>query len=297
MSAPQAYWRDDFVPLSEVLLPISDAGFVFGATVTDLCRTFRHELYRLDDHLARLQASCTLAAVPLDYSATELKAIATELAARNAQLLQRDQELILVLFATPGEVGPLADPAQGNRPSFCAYTYPLPFERYRALVRDGAKLKTPSIRQVPADVLPPQIKQRSRLHWWRAEMEAGPGRSALMLNADGFVTETSTANFLITMNGHILCPRRECVLHGVSLQVVQELCGELGICFGETDLTLADCLAAEEALVTSTPFCVAPVQQLNERQFKVPGPIYQRLVTAWSQRVGLDIRRQFVEPR
>ena len=44
---------------------------------------------------------------------------------------------------------------------------------------------------------------------------------------------------------------------------MEELCYELGIPFREAELTVADCLKAEEAFITSTPYCMAPVRQLG----------------------------------
>ena len=41
MPEPQVFLNGQFLPLSEARLSWHDAGFVFGATVTDLCRTFR----------------------------------------------------------------------------------------------------------------------------------------------------------------------------------------------------------------------------------------------------------------
>ena len=43
----------NLVPASQAHLAIFDAGIVLGATVTEMTRTFRHEPYRLDDHLDR----------------------------------------------------------------------------------------------------------------------------------------------------------------------------------------------------------------------------------------------------
>jgi branched-subunit amino acid aminotransferase/4-amino-4-deoxychorismate lyase len=55
MTTPLAYLNGDFRPQNEAQLPLHDAGFVWGATVTDLCRTFRHRLFRLADHLDRFR--------------------------------------------------------------------------------------------------------------------------------------------------------------------------------------------------------------------------------------------------
>src|SRR5438105_11192385 len=101
---PLAYLNGQFLDQDQARLPLHDAGFVLGATVTDLCRTFRHRPFRLADHLARFRASCRSARVPLLPSDAELAGHAERLVAHNAALLSPDQDLALVLFATPGPV-------------------------------------------------------------------------------------------------------------------------------------------------------------------------------------------------
>src|SRR5438067_867239 len=105
MSEPLAYLEGRFIPQSALRLPLHDAGFVFGATVTDLCRTFHHRLFRLSDHLTRFRRSCQAAHVPQPVPDTELAAIAERLVTHNAALLKPDEDLALVLLATPGPIG------------------------------------------------------------------------------------------------------------------------------------------------------------------------------------------------
>src|SRR6266404_652991 len=105
MTEPLAFMYGRLLPQSEASLALNDAGFVFGATVSDLCRTFRHRLYRWDDHLARFRHSCEAAYLGLTLSDEEMTRPAHELVAHNAGLIDANHDLALVLFATPGPVG------------------------------------------------------------------------------------------------------------------------------------------------------------------------------------------------
>jgi branched-chain amino acid aminotransferase len=300
MSEPLAYFNGQFLQQSDALLPLHDAGFVFGATVTDLCRTFRHQLYRWPDHLARFRQSCKAVQIEVSLSDGELTRVADQLANHNTSLLAVEQDLALVLFATPGPVGYYAGLPGGigdAPPTFGMHTFPLPFVRYRRLFQEGAHLVTPSTRHVPAECVDRRIKHRSRLHWWLAEREVArqeAGAIALLLDADGHVTETAGANFLIVRSGTVLSPPADAILGGISLQVVRELCAELGISMEEQRLTLADCLAADEAFLTCTSFCMAGVSRFNGTPLLWPGPVFQRLLARWSASVGVDIRGQIV---
>jgi branched-chain amino acid aminotransferase len=300
MTVPLAWLGGAFVPQTEARLPLHDAGFVWGATVTDLLRTFGHRPYRLADHLARFRRSCSLACVPQPFPDDELAAVVSRLVAHNAGLIAPDADLAVVLFATPGPVGYYlgeeGGPGDGT-PTVGAHTFPLPFRRYERLFREGARLAIPAVRHVPRECINPNVKQRSRLHWWLAEQEVRrnrPGASALLCDLDGFVTETAGANFLIVRDGVMLSPPGEAILPGISLLTVRELCAELGIAFAERRLTPEECRSAEEAMLTSTPYCLAGVRGIDGKELPWPGPVFQRLLKAWGERVGRDIAGQIL---
>jgi branched-subunit amino acid aminotransferase/4-amino-4-deoxychorismate lyase len=304
MSAePLAYLNGQFLPQSQARLPLHDAGFVLGATVTDLCRTFAHRPYRLPDHLARFRASCAAALVPQPLADADLTRLAEQLLAHNAPLIAPEEELALVLFATPGPVGYYLGEPGGpgdGPPTIGLHTFPLPFARYRSLFQHGARLIIPPTRHVPASSVDPRIKQRSRLHWWLAERQARsirPGTTALLLDDTGHVTETAASNFLLVQDGAVVSPPRSSILNGVSLLVVEELCRGLAIPFVERSIAPADCRRASEALLSSTPYCVAGVAEIDGQPIPWPGPVFRRLLDAWSGAVGVDIARQILSSR
>src|ERR1700722_12232028 len=105
MPEPLAYLDGHFIPANQAALPLHNAGFVMGATVTDLCRTVRHELYRWADHLVRFGRSCQAVRIEPAVAANEMARLAHELVAHNVSFLQPEEDLALVLFATPGPIG------------------------------------------------------------------------------------------------------------------------------------------------------------------------------------------------
>ena len=76
--------------------------------------------------------------------------------------------------------------------------------------------------------------------------------------------------------------------------MTRELCERLGIGFVERPLTVADCFAADEAMLTSTPYGLAPVRQIDSQTLAAPGPITSRLLSAWNETAGLEISRQIL---
>jgi branched-chain amino acid aminotransferase len=296
MPEPLAYLDGHFIPANQAVLPLHNAGFVMGATVTDLCRTVHHKLYRWDDHLARFGRSCQAVRIELAVIENELTRLSQELVAHNAILLRPEEELALVLFATPGPIGYYAGLEGGvgdAPPTFGMHTFPLPLASYRPLFREGAHLAVPAIRQVPGVCVDHRIKQRSRLHWWLANREVRdthPGASAVLLDEYGCLTETAAANLLIVLDGVVYSPPPETILGGISLLTVQELCCDLGIAFVQRPLTLDDAAKADEMMLASTSWCLCGVSRFNDAPVLWPGPVFERLLAAWSQRIGLDIR-------
>jgi branched-chain amino acid aminotransferase len=283
-------------------LPLHDAGFVMGATVTDLCRTFKHKLYRWPDHLERFLDNCGRTHLDLPVDAAGLMQHAEELVRHNSSLVPDTVELALVVFATPGPVAYYLgeEGGLGDGPvTLGMHTYPLPFVRYRRWLEQGAALVVPSIRQLPRDCVDPAIKMRSRMHWWLADREAqrlDPGSAALLLDKDDCITETAAANVLLVQEGTVLSPPHERILEGISRRVVIELCGRLGIPFAERQLLVEDLENAAEILLTNTSYCLAGVSRCQGKPVPWPGPVLSELMKAWNQEVGLDIHAQILGP-
>jgi len=286
VSVRLVYLDGQFLPEHEARLSLHDAGFVWGATATDRVRTYGRKLFRLADHIKRFRKSCQLCYIPQPIPDDELTRLSEHLVEHNGGLIPPDDELVLIMFATPGE----------RSPTLGLMVEPLDVERYQALIELGARLVTPPTRQLPKECIRPQAKVRSRLHWWIAEREAreiDPESSALLQNVDFEVTETATANFLIVRGGMVMSPLRSSILNGISLDYVQKLCAQLGIPFAEAPISVDQCLEAREAILTSTSFGICGVSSINRRPIPWPGGILRRLHAAWSESVGVDIWRDF----
>ncbi len=303
MPEPLVYLNRNLVPASQAHLAIFDAGIVLGATVTEMTRTFRHEPYRLDDHLDRLFRSLKYTRMDIGMTQAELTAVSRELVANNSRLVERDDELGLIHFVTAGEFPVYAGSAgraARTTPTVCAHTFPMPFELWAPKLDTGVHLVTPSIRHVPPQCYDPKMKYRSRMHYYLADKEAqlvDPDASALLLDLAGNVTETSGANFLIVERGTIVSPTLVNTLPGISRATVVELAKKLEIPFIERDIQVHSVINADEAFTASTPYCLMPVTKINGVPIGDgrPGPLWRRLLAAWSELVRVDIERQIRE--
>ena len=303
MNAPLAYFGGRFLPFHEAGLPLHDAGFVSGATVVDNARTYSRKLFRWADHLARFRRDCGTCFVPLEATDAELTEAAEVLVANNAQLLPASGELHLVTFATPGPLGFYAGDSANGPATLGMVTYPLPVARYRPFFTDGATLAVAGQAAPRTDaILPPTVKHRSRMYWHVADHKArelARSPDALAVSVEnGALTETSIANLLAVVDGAVVSPPREEVLDGISLKVTRELCTELGLAFCEEPIRLSDLARVEELMLTGTGFGIASVSAVHSHGGESlcipwPGPVYRKLLAAWSDLTGVDIAKQF----
>jgi branched-chain amino acid aminotransferase len=296
-----AYLNGKFIDAPELVVPVYDTGFVLGVTVAEQVRTFRGRLFRLESHLRRLSHSLRVIDVEPGIDLDQLAEAARELAARNHALLDPEDDLGLSIFVTPGPYSTMAESARrdGRRgPMVCMHTYALAFHLWVGNYQRGQSLAVSSVRQVPPDCWPPELKCRSRMHYYLADLQARrmqPSARALLLDHDDHVLEASTANIIIFRRGEgIISPPQEKILPGISVGVIGALAEQLGVGFHHRDLTVEDVRQADEVMLCSTSPCVWPVTELDGQPIGhgKQGEICHRLLAAWSELAGLDIVAQ-----
>lgn len=299
MNEPIAYLNGQLIPVSQAALSVFDLGVVAGAAATEMVRTFRHQLFLLDQHLDRLEHSLNRLRIDPKIPRADLNALCQRIASDNCRLLHPDHDLGLVVFVTAGQnltyLG-RAEIARARTPTVCIHTFPLPFELWADKYSSGLHLVTTTIKSIPDDVLDASIKHRNRLHWHLAEIEAkqtDPAAMALLTDQDGYLTEAAAGNLCVVEGATILTPERH-VLRGVSRDHLAELAPRLGLTMAYTRLTVEDLARSTEALLTSTPPCLLPVTRFNGQEIGSgrPGPVFQKLLSAWSDEVGLNIAEQ-----
>jgi branched-subunit amino acid aminotransferase/4-amino-4-deoxychorismate lyase len=291
-----AYLDGRLIPASQLALPVFDAGVVLGASVTEMLRTFNHRIYRLEEHLARLAEGLRLTSIHAEPSVGDLGRQALDLVGQNGPLLSQSDELGINIFVTAGHVATYRRMSQAVRKASTAivHTFPLDYSLYAPRMRKGARLVTVSVHQLPDACIPPSLKCRSRMHYWLAEREARRTDAEaipLLLDFDGHVRETPTANLLIIKGRDLISPPVASILPGVSRAVAIKLGSSFGLGYLEQDLFPEDVAKADEAILTSTPYCAMSVVAIDGRPIGrgIPGPVYETMMRAWSQEVGVDI--------
>lgn len=293
----QAYLNGRWIPQSELVVPFDDTGFVLGATVTEQLRTFAGKLFCLAEHLERLYRSLAIIDLETGMTPAEIAQLAEEIVAKNYPLLSSGEDLGLGIFITPGPYATISG-KRGGEPTICLYTYKLPFHFWAAKFEAGESIVISDVEQISARTWPPELKCRSRMHYYLADRHAtktDPGSRAILLDRDGFVSEATTANVVMYLpESGLISPPVDKILPGISLSVLRDLAQEHGLPFTHRDILPAELNSAEEVFLCSTSICMLPVVRCNGQAIGAgqPGPIYRKLLAAWSQRVGVDVAGQ-----
>ena len=291
-----AYVNGEIVPESQALISIHDRGFLQGYSVFDTTRTFKHKIFKLDEHLNRFYNSLKYARLDPGMDISQMAQITMQVLETNLPLIGDDDDYWVTQRVSRGISGP-----EGVKPTIIVESVPLPFAARAKYYKDGMPVVIPSVRRTPPEVLSPRAKIQNYANLVQAEFEVkdkNPDGWPILLDMNGNLCEGPGSNFFIVKNGAVVTPREQFVLAGISRATTIELAQELGIETREEDIDLYDAYTADESFVTSTSFCICPVSSINGSPVgdlnTVPGPVTSRLLDAYSGLVGIDIQGQYL---
>lgn len=295
------YLNGEFVPESEAKISIYDSALMFGDMVFEMTRSFNKKQFKLREHLERLYAGIKILRIPLKMTIEQMEKLCYEVIEKNEPLFSATDEHRLMINVSRGPLAIYAHIFGGKiEPTVVIADFPLKWTvaGMGKLYDTGINAVIPSQRAIPAQLLDPKIKNRSRLHYQMANIEVsqykGNNNWALLLDPDGFIAEGTGDNFFIVKNGIIITPEGRNILRGISRAYIFELGEELNLKCIEKNIEPYDVYTADEAFMTGTPFCILPVTSLNGVQIGdgKMGKITKMLLDRWSENVGVDIVEQ-----
>lgn len=292
------YLNGKFVPEIEAKISIFDSALMFGDMVFEMTRSFNKEQFKLREHLERLYAGIKILRIPLKMPIEELESICYEVIKRNDPFFTETDEHRLMINISRGPLAIYAQVFDGKaEPTVVVADFPLKWTvvGMGALFDTGINAVITSQRAIPGYLLDPKIKNRSRIHYQMANIEAsqvkGGNNWALLLDPDGFIAEGTGDNFFIVKDNVIITPEGRNILRGISREFIFELSEQLELKCIEKNIEPYDVYTADEAFMTGTPFCLLPVTGLNSvpigngRMWRIT----KMLLDKWSANVGVDI--------
>ncbi len=132
---------------------------------------------------------------------------------------------------------------------------------------DGIRVITASTRRNTPSCLDSKIHHNNLLNNILAAIEANVAGvdSAVMLDLDGFVSETNDTNLFIARDGGVLTPHADACLPGLTRRLVLDICAAEGIPAAEKNLSLTEMYTADEVFTSGTMGELTPVLQADGR--------------------------------
>ncbi|MDH4101171.1 MAG: branched-chain-amino-acid transaminase, partial [Nitrospirota bacterium] len=276
--------NDKLVPKEQATVSVFDHGFLYGDGIYETLRVYDGLIFKLDEHLERLERSARFIQLNLPLDRKGFRAALEEtLAANNL----RDAFVRMMITRGPGEIG--LDPALCPKTTFVIFAKP--FEEYpEHLFENGVAVGIVKTRRNLPEALNPAIKSTNFLNNILAKIEAiSLGvYEGIMCNHDGYVAEGTICNIFMVKNGVVhTAPLSAGILEGVTRKLVLDAAANNGIRLEETLFTHEELYAADECFITNTTMEVMPVSTVDGRTIGDgrPGVLTKQLRQLYRQEV------------
>lgn len=283
------YFRGAFVPYAEATLPITTHALHYGTGCFEGIRGYwdpgRGELYLLKapEHYRRMHRSCRILKIRLAHDVDELCRITAELIRRNGW--REDVYVRPVAFKAAASI------RLGLREledAFALFAFPMGayVDRDRGLHCCISSWVRPDDNALPA-------RAKVTGSYVNACLASDDARQngfdeALMLTADGHVSEAASSNLFMVRDGTLVTPPpSDGILEGITRAAVLELARDLGIPAVERSIDRTELYAADEVFLTGTAVEVAPVTRIDHRPVGSGeiGPVTRRIREAYLRAV------------
>ncbi len=266
----------DFVPWDEAEVHVLAHGLHYGYGVFEGIRAYetvdgRTAVFRLTEHIDRLENSAKIYMMDLPYATTELVEVTKELIRRNDL---RECYIRPIVFSGFGEIG--------LNPLNCAVDAVIavwPWGAYLGEegIANGVRTKISSFRRLDHNIMPPAAKATGNYpNSILAKVEAVKAGydEAIMLNSHGFVTDGSGENIFVVRDGVVHTPPLHAgPLDGLTRASVIRIARDLGYDVLIDNLVRTDLYTADEAFFTGTAAEIVPISAVDDREIGEPGPI------------------------
>src|SRR3954470_9609666 len=274
------YLDGKFVDEADAKVSVFDHGLLYGDGVFEGIRLYGGNVFRLEEHLERLQNSAKALLLTLPLTREQMAWATCETCRQNGLT---DAYIRLVVTRGVGDLG--LSPWLCPKPSMFIIASKIslyPKEHYD----NGLSIVTVPTRRINPAALPPTVKSLNYLNNILGKIEAKQfgALEAIMLNDQGYIAECTADNVFIVHKGEIITPAAsQGALKGITRSAVLDIGRELNLPVRETDMTRYDVWCADECFLTGTGAEVIPVVKLDGRVIGdgKPGAITQKVLASF----------------
>jgi branched-chain amino acid aminotransferase len=283
MRETEKIWMNgELVDWNDARVHVGSHGLHYGSGVFEGIRAYETAkgtaVFRLSEHLKRLQNSARLLGFELGYSVDELRAACHGLIAANGL---PECYLRPIAFVGYGELGVSA---VGNPIDVVIMSWPWGTYLGEEGLKSGIRAKISSWQRIGPNVIPHVAKATGvYLNSMLAVHEANRAGydEAILLTAEGFVADGSGENVFIVKDGELYTPDLSTsILPGITRDTVIQIAQDLGYTVNEKSLIRSDLYLADEAFMTGTAAEVTPLRAVDDVEIGV-GPITLEIQQAY----------------
>ncbi len=271
------WFNGKLVSAADAKVSIFDHCILYGDGAFEGIRSYGGKVFRLDQHLHRLEDSARAIRLELPMTRQELTAATYETLKANEIT---DGYIRLVVTRGVGTLG--LSPTRTANPT--VFIIADQIELYpKDLYEKGMAVVSSSVIRNHPNALSPRIKSCNYLNNILAKIEAQDAGvyEAVMYNHLGYVAECTGDNLFLLRGGVMQTPPITAgVLEGITRDAVIELARKRGMTLREMELTRQDLYVAEECFLTGTAAEVIPVTKIDGRPVGdgTPGPITKQMM-------------------
>jgi branched-chain amino acid aminotransferase group I len=256
------YVGGELVHRDEACVSVFDSVVQGGDAVWEGLRVYDGRIAALEGHLERLQNSAKTLAFEAVPSSNEVRDAIFQTLEANSM---RD-EAHMRLTLTRGE-----KVTSGMNPKFnqSGCTLIVLAEWKPPVYSDsGIRVITASTRRNTPQCLDSKIHHNNLLNNILASIEANVANvdAAIMLDIQGFVSETNDTNLFIVKNGAVSTPHADSCLPGLTRKMILDICAENDIPADERNLSLTELYTADEVFTSGTMGELTPILEADGRQ-------------------------------
>jgi branched-chain amino acid aminotransferase len=272
MQETEKIWMNgELVDWADAKIHVGSHGLHYGSGVFEGIRCYDTEqgpaVFRLHDHLKRLQDSAKVLYMDLPFSLDELRAATHELISANGL---PSCYVRPVAYYGYGELGVATS---GNPVDVVIISFPWGAYLGEEGQRTGITTMISSWERVGPNVIPHVAKATGiYLNSMLATTEARRAGydEAIMLTHDGYVADGPGENIFVVKDGKLLTPPLSMsILPGITRDTIIHLAGGLGYTVEERLLIRTDLYLADEVFMVGTATEVAPVRAVDDRHIGV----------------------------
>lgn len=249
------------LPRAEARVSVFDSVVQGGDAVWEGLRVYNGRIAALEPHLQRLQNSAkalAFASIPSNEQIRE--AIFSTLEANG----MTDQTHIRLTLTRGEKITSGMNPKLNQ--SGCSLIV-LAEWKPPVYADSGIEVITASIRRNTAQCLDSKIHHNNLLNNILAAIEANVAGvdSAVMLDVNGFISETNDTNLFLVRDGSLLTPFADSCLPGLTRQMILDIARDNSIAAREKNLSLTELYTADEAFTSGTMGELTPVLKADGR--------------------------------